>query len=44
LQLDQCEEHGVWRDGGELDAALASALPNPQLRALLAAMRPRSDD
>lgn len=42
LQLDQCEEHGVWLDAGELDKALASAQPNPELKALLEAMRPRS--
>ncbi len=38
LQLDQCEEHGVWLDAGELEKALASAQPNPELKALVAAL------
>ena len=35
LQLDQCLEHGVWLDGGELKKALTSAEPTPELKELL---------
>jgi Zn-finger nucleic acid-binding protein len=41
LQLDQCAEHGVWLDAGELERALASALPNPELKALVEALKPK---
>ena len=34
LQLDQCLEHGVWLDGGELKKALTSAEPTPELKEL----------
>lgn len=34
LQLDQCADHGVWLDPGELERALLSASPNPELKAL----------
>ena len=41
LQLDQCAEHGVWLDAGELDRALTSALPNPDLISLVKALQPK---
>ncbi len=41
LQLDQCLEHGVWLDAGELERALASAQPNAELEALVARMQPK---
>jgi hypothetical protein len=44
LQLDQCPEHGVWLDPGELVKALASAQEWPELKSLLAALRPRGND
>ncbi|HEY2744143.1 MAG TPA: zf-TFIIB domain-containing protein [Polyangia bacterium] len=42
LQLDQCREHGVWLDAGELERALVSAQPDSELKRLLDRMsRPR---
>jgi Zn-finger nucleic acid-binding protein len=41
LKLDQCAEHGVWLDAGELERALTSAQPDPELKALLKAMQPK---
>src|SRR5262249_49366946 len=41
LQLDQCEEHGVWLDPGELKRALSSAKPDSQLKSWLAGLGPQ---
>ncbi len=43
LQLDQCAEHGVWLDRGELEAALASATPHGEVKALIERLQ-RNDD
>jgi Zn-finger nucleic acid-binding protein len=42
LQLDQCAEHGVWLDSGELAKALTSADPSPDLRALIETLQRRT--
>jgi hypothetical protein len=36
LQLDQCAEHGVWLDAGEIREALRSAEPSAELKSLIA--------
>jgi Zn-finger nucleic acid-binding protein len=41
LQLDQCPEHGVWLDPGELVKALESAQAGLELKALLAKLQPK---
>jgi hypothetical protein len=38
LQLDQCLEHGVWLDPGELAQALTSAEPSPEVKRFLEAV------
>jgi len=43
LQLDQCLEHGVWLDPGEMEEALRSAEPSPELKALVESLKPRRD-
>ena len=43
LKLDQCSDHGVWLDPGELDKALASAEPSEELKQLLAAIQRAND-
>jgi Zn-finger nucleic acid-binding protein len=43
LKLDQCSDHGVWLDPGELDQALASAEPSEELERLLAAIKRAND-
>jgi Zn-finger nucleic acid-binding protein len=35
LQLDQCEQHGVWFDRGELDRALRGDVVPPEVAKLL---------
>lgn len=42
LQLDQCAEHGVWLDAGELDEALTSAGPNQELKDLVERLQRRN--
>jgi hypothetical protein len=45
LQLDQCREHGVWFDPGELDRAFkGDVVPSDVREALSNALRRRKAD